>query len=333
MKMQIRSSVFETNSSSSHSITLSKSETIDFDISKSKLSSGEICIHLGDFSTNWFRYRSFENKLNYLICSMCSDILFSHREGMNCTSALKDNFEASSLIELVEEVTGCDVILYAPSDWGLETFLSYGKYNNLDQISLGEKGNVKQFLFDRNSFIEVENDNYELGEHISNDLVGREPFKPEKITDKAPDEATFELSFNAVKKDIGFSDGIYDITVPIDYLQTQELQAVLDGAVITEANVEFAPSAELRDNQCVRDAFFKAIDFCNQRGPNFAVGLRVMNDLDVTSENRLPDGFENTSLYTEDCHVTIKCASTKEVLDRISDKILEIASMKNRLSL
>ena len=143
-KQLIRQSVFETNSSSAHSISLGK------DTGKQFLfdwiypdQNGIITLTGGKFGWHWFKENDAVEKANYAaVASMNSD---SFRE---------------TLIQVIKDQTGCDDVVFALSDdWDDDN------YSYIDHESVGtcptDYVGLKDFIFNKNSWLFGVNDNNE----------------------------------------------------------------------------------------------------------------------------------------------------------------------------
>lgn len=132
----IRTNVFETNSSSSHSISISDGDELRDTILPDE--NGVIHLRGGEFGWEWETYNSAESKANYCAIDCQNDL-----------NMIK------MLVEVIKEHTGARDVLF-----------EFGKYSYIDHQSQGtsydafrSKEELRRFLFDRNSYIETGNDN------------------------------------------------------------------------------------------------------------------------------------------------------------------------------
>lgn len=164
IKIMTRAGVFETNSSSSHSLTIDSSVLLANPLPKEIERSGVIELSIGDFGWEWYRYYSFKNKLAYLL----ADIMGSAYEGNTYDtrdgSLLDAHPRAESLCRFVKDFTGCDIAVYQQS------------YSGVDHQSQGRslylhdnEEKLKDLLLGAESFIETGNDNTPCGKTINTD--------------------------------------------------------------------------------------------------------------------------------------------------------------------
>ena len=178
MKKLIRKGVFETNSSSCHSISVNESMVYN-DIPKLDFS-GNILLNSGEFGWEVETYHDFESKAAYLIVYIrdwCGD--------------KKEEFK-NILESIIKEVSGCESISYEDNFWETEkvsyeetTWNSVTKQSEktgevryydrnlgegyIDHQSVEDKDchflfenieTLKSFLFNSASYIETDNDNH-----------------------------------------------------------------------------------------------------------------------------------------------------------------------------
>ncbi len=164
IKIMTRAGVFETNSSSSHSLTIDSSVLLANPLPKEIARSGIIELSVGDFGWEWYRYYTFKNKLAYLL----ADIMGFSDEG--CTydsrdgSLLDAHPRAESLCRFVKDFTGCDLVVHQE------------RFSGVDHQSRGrslalydDEEKLKGLLLGAESFIETGNDNTPCGKTINTD--------------------------------------------------------------------------------------------------------------------------------------------------------------------
>lgn len=144
-KKTIRKSVFETNSSSTHSITLGKG---DFEISKKGLDvEGNIVrIYSGEFGWGPEKFNDAATKASYALTWAKGQVAEEHYLSM--------------LRDVIEKVTGCEVVFYHCFDedysWGYIDHRS----SNVGAEVFGSEEVLKNFIFNPNSVLRVDNDNH-----------------------------------------------------------------------------------------------------------------------------------------------------------------------------
>ena len=172
-----RRHVFETNSSSSHSLTVSESELLSTNLNKEILRKGTLNISVGEYNWEWYRHYSLEGKLRYIVTDLTlHDDFYSH------TQFITEFPIMAEVVEILADRFGLEV-----------NFELDGISGGIDHQSVGmsrqyvENMNAEQlvsFLLS-DSFIETGNDNDTPPETIDSDL-GRRPYYAHKYT-KVPD--------------------------------------------------------------------------------------------------------------------------------------------------
>lgn len=158
MTHQIRHNVFETNSSSSHSLTMSEGDVVALPFSKDILRDGTLSLSIGEYGWEWFRYYTTEGKAAYLLTQVVTDT-----EGRS-TSELREAYaEIDMLCKVIKDHTGVDVRI-----------LESNGYIDHDSEGVGrelfrDENKLKHFLFSDTSFIETSNDNDQPPKMISTD--------------------------------------------------------------------------------------------------------------------------------------------------------------------
>lgn len=141
-KRLIRQRVFETNSSSCHSISLGKDTGKQFLLDTIYPdSNGNITLTGGEFGWDWFKTNEATEKANYAAV-----------ESMN-----NDNFR-QTLIDVIRGVTGCEEVVF-----DLSTDYNSDNYSYIDHDSVGtcpdDYEGLKDFIFNQNSWLFGGNDN------------------------------------------------------------------------------------------------------------------------------------------------------------------------------
>lgn len=150
-KVQTRLGVFETNSSSSHSLTMSDEDLVGPLFPDDVLINGVLKVELRSFGWEWDRFYRPENKAAYLIVSELDRGFSSDFEddGTDLKERVIEQSErAGRIIRLLEEYSGCRVVVQ-------------GGGCSIDHDSVGTASGVhdlKQFLFSK-SYITLGNDN------------------------------------------------------------------------------------------------------------------------------------------------------------------------------
>ncbi len=168
MKQQIRKSVFETNSSSSHSLTMGTGDLAAVPFSPSVLRRGEVALQVGEYGWEYRRYYTPIEKLNYLLTQVTGgkDIPTGEPED-NVRTLCESHERVAMLCRVVKEHTGCDVVVNPGSGYidhdsegvGMELF------NNEDTL--------RRFIFDQTAYVETSNNNASAPWKISTDRDGK----------------------------------------------------------------------------------------------------------------------------------------------------------------
>lgn len=169
---KIRKGVFETNSSSTHSICVTKESEIKLDIPN------EIEIDLSEYEFGWEHriVSSTEEKLAYLLLGMCG--YQEMTKAMNNLHILLDLLKDK--IEIIE-IKGIEFHNYKKEE--LYCSIDGGYVDHGDELQdfvndlISNKELLYNFLFSSNSFIITGNDNSGMGINIKVDYPHYEYFK------------------------------------------------------------------------------------------------------------------------------------------------------------
>jgi len=139
---QIRKGVFETNSSSTHSIALGLEMLLD--TIKPNADNNIIFLTGGEFGWEWAKYNDALTKANY------------------CAVDQKDNPDRLNMLkEVIREQTGCERVIIDISNEYKDSNFSY-----VDHQSAGTSGGyfiskdkLRDFIFNKNSYLFIGNDN------------------------------------------------------------------------------------------------------------------------------------------------------------------------------
>lgn len=144
-KKTIRKSVFETNSSSTHSITLGRE---DFEISKQGLDveGNVVKIYPGEFGWGPERFSDSATKASYALAWVKE------------YSGPREEDYLEMLEEVIGDVTGCEVefVKSSDEDWGYIDHQS----QKVGKDIFVDKDTLKNFIFNPNSILEIDHDNY-----------------------------------------------------------------------------------------------------------------------------------------------------------------------------
>jgi hypothetical protein len=281
MYIQIRDAVFETNSSSSHSVTVSADELADdYGISKETLRKGVITakVYPDGYGWEWVRFYRPENKLAYLLYQAMPWTTRGKEpeRGVDVASKLKEvSPRARHIIETVEKKTGLRVELVFPDVEGAHFYVdddSAGR--GLEYTAPGREDELLRLIFGSNSYVELGNDNYEPGEYIASD-IGEIHSCPDKMLDEPLDEeATFmaDFSLGLGDTDSQFIDADGEAhTGVLSMGWMQSILCDLKGATLTDVHVAYAPErfnslGEMRTpvGEQARESFFRWLNGKNK---------------------------------------------------------------------
>lgn len=155
MKTQIRQNVFETNSSSTHSISIAESTTDDIMDTLEIDENGNINLLGGEFGWEWEVYSDAQIKASYMAIYTQS---WCGTQKEDFTKILKD---------VIVKQTGCKEVIFKfstefrPEDSGLDwSYIDHQSVESADLHYLFEDTEkLRQFIFNRKSELRTGNDN------------------------------------------------------------------------------------------------------------------------------------------------------------------------------
>lgn len=234
-KKQIRSNVFETNSSSSHSLTLSQEALVPAPFPPQVLRRGYVDISLGEFGWEWQRYYDPIAKLSYLATQVTDGHVPEDCPDNMDVSTYEHNQELQMLGQVVKEHTGCEMRIYGSGYIDHQSAKSDGA-NGMELFDDKEK--LKRFIFDANSYIETGNDNDGPGWFINTDR-GQEKVFLSRIAEVPKDYTSVKLHYYRHMDGLATTQGGM-----IDEVRDPQLWAELvDKAIVTASHL--APQSYL----------------------------------------------------------------------------------------
>ena len=142
MKRLIRHGVFETNSSSSHSISIARGakiyETLKVDIY------GCVRIKPGEFGWDEERFYEPEDKASYAMAYAAK------QPNGDCLEMLGD---------VIKEHTGCKTVLFGEDECRNFGYIDH-QSDDVCMDAFASKEALKEFLFNPESYVETDNDNH-----------------------------------------------------------------------------------------------------------------------------------------------------------------------------
>lgn len=159
---QIRRSVFETNSSSTHSVTILHNglEKNDMRVHED----GYIHTEIGEFGWEIADYKAQEDRLSYLV-TMLAEKNGMYRWWSNKKSAKENVKELMSVPEFkriskeIGKHAGCKGIIIDPSN-GYIDHQSHDTYSTLQDFLDDYGTDVVEFVFGRGTVVHTDNDNH-----------------------------------------------------------------------------------------------------------------------------------------------------------------------------
>jgi hypothetical protein len=156
---KVRHSVFETNSSSSHSLTLVKSDLSTIGLSKDVLRKGVVDVGVSEYGWEWFRYYTPTNKLSYLLTQITDGDL----DGRDTATLIEDFPMIHRMARVLKEHTGCELHIFNSSGYVDHDSVGVG------MAVLSSDESLREFLFSESSYVETSNDNSSAPWTISTD--------------------------------------------------------------------------------------------------------------------------------------------------------------------
>ncbi|MCC5610731.1 hypothetical protein LC612_29270 [Nostoc sp. CHAB 5834] len=153
---KIRHSVFETNSSSSHSLTITSKNLAPMPFPRDVMREGKVYIPLGEYGWEWRRMYRLEHKLSYLFTQLLSEVP-ENKDAETVTQEVRNrNPRIDTLCRIVGEHTGVQVLM-VPGSTGYIDHESQGV--GIDAEFFNNEAKLRQFLFSDKNYVQLGNDN------------------------------------------------------------------------------------------------------------------------------------------------------------------------------
>lgn len=223
MDIQVRDCVFETNSSSSHAVSISTDDIIDANFPQSVLRSGVIKLVVpvdedGEalhFENSWKRYYNPENKLLYMLIVAAGGQIVARRWDVDVLPTLTHNYKRArdiadappsrcrkrlrDLLAWIKVETGCRVELAFPAPVVIEPsqkirsiMIGSSQAARVEWV-LKEHDALKSLFFNSKSYIETGHDNEQPPFSISTDDREHEIYYADRLVERNDLSSFFTL--------------------------------------------------------------------------------------------------------------------------------------------
>jgi hypothetical protein len=328
MTVQIRNAVFETNSSSSHSVTVSREELADdFGISKATLRSGVIRAEIaGHYGWAWKRYYSPGAKIAYLATQLAGHHA-DGMEGVDVTKFMRRDAGVASLIDLVQRRTGCRVEIIGADDASIDH----------DSVGVGtelfdDEDVLMRFIFGPGSFVQTGNDNNTAPMWIDTDR-GSERYHEHRYVDGPVEGQRFAFTVDLWGSNVFMhpegSDPVYAHVDDRDDMAA--FLRDLDGLTMEQIDVWTTRPKDVDQSlaeEFVQDAVHEYLVDLEDviPGMKFSEQLKVETTFDVTDQPRDKWNCADTATYT------LKAAADPKMVGRMMEVLARHSSMPAALA-
>ena len=156
----IRKSVFETNSSSTHSISVADNGPLKNGL---ECVDGYVQIELGLFDWEVKEYNDTYTKLSYLMTFIFQDFPDYKKDDIDWRKFNRPGNSRKSywnkLQDVVREFTGCQIVIALNDSFHPFGYIDHQSYEVAGEILRGSKSRIKRFLFNPRSVLRTDNDN------------------------------------------------------------------------------------------------------------------------------------------------------------------------------
>jgi hypothetical protein len=344
MHIQIRDAVFETNSSSSHSVTVAEEEMRDFNLDRETLRDGVLKAQVfpDGYGWQWIRFYKPENVLAYLLYqAMPMELRRDDPElGVDLAEKIKESPRARHIIETVEKATGLRVEYVFPKVEGSHFYVDHESAGNgMEFAQPGREEELLRLIFGRSSYIEMGNDNSRAGEYIESDIGDILSCAEKMVDEPLDDEAVFKLDFSlgwgASDSEVIDADGQSHKGV-LEWGWFHNVVSELKGATLTDVHVAYAPDrfgslGRMRApvGEMAREAFFKWLNDKNHVDPYYEyeggpTDIRLLRNFSFGhTEISTARGHGD---YDDKTRITLKGVGSRALVDKLAaefDSLLE----------
>ena len=326
MKIQIRDSVFETNSSSSHSVTVAENEVRNIELDKETLRKGVIELDLDRYyGWEWERFYKPENKLAYLVTQLIMNQVSDDDYGDRTDYLREDNMDLDMVLDKVENFTGCKVKINISGEVGVDH----------DSAGVGreliyDEKKLLDFLFSSKSYVELGNDNSRPGEYMESDL-GKVHSYAQNFKEAPKRGQIFKLELSEwgqevvlTTKDKNEYYGVAKFNAAQDI--SEHLQNV--GVLKAYVNIHFGLKNSwdrdgIDDKQsAARTKLHELVE--SMRGSGGDIGI----DPEFKFSYKSKEHYDKSSYEAPKSKIILECKAPKKTVDALIDSIL---SMQNEL--
>jgi hypothetical protein len=254
LDIQVRDCVFESNSSSSHSLSISADNIFDMNFSQETLRSGVIKLVVpvdehGDavhFENEWHRFYTPENILLYMLIVAVKGKITAHFPDVDILPTLAYNYKRArdladapasryrkrlrDLMDWVKRETGCRVELSFPAvpepAPAPRSICIGSNQEECAQWLLKDHAALKSLIFSRKSYVETGYDNELAPYFIPTDDRGIETYFADRVVERADLASLFTLTASAGLA-LTYEDEDGDIVVSRDGSRVYDLYDLL----------------------------------------------------------------------------------------------------------
>jgi hypothetical protein len=164
MKISVRDATFESNSSSTHSLSFSKDDVFDLAFDQNDLRAKRIRLRYPTsvdpqfvvYGGEWFRFYKPENILLYLLTQAAGGQIDESDNPSKLIGALaKQHENVRLLLETVLKETGCDVVFDSEGRESFGDLIVDHQSLGLGLEVIGSQEKLRQLLFGRKGFVET----------------------------------------------------------------------------------------------------------------------------------------------------------------------------------
>jgi len=321
MPRNVRNAVFETNSSSSHSVTVTNDEIVETGLSKDTLRKGVIEVRPHGFGWEWKRYYTPEEKIGYLLAQRCADFISSSPEGEDCADRLKDRFDqARELLEAVEEVSGCRVAVYPPEDqdYGDSVYVDHESHGVGYEL-FGSRKRLAHFVLSKSSYVQTGNDNGAGPELIPTDRGTSEELHPYNYASDCDHDGAFTLWTDSMTKNVKFESGGDRIEVKAEWRDAGLIESAIRDVVIVSAKIYLKGKAD-SVSRAGRNMLHGYLWGFNKEGEG---AFRVLRDARIEA---FEGGDRRVDAHIYDTRFELRCRAPAETILKLKETISSIAN-------